>query len=52
MKGRLFSTCIGIVSEIWPVKEGIVVRLERNDAMMVIYMFRVKPEDIFFCHGI
>ena len=40
------------MSEIWPVKEGIVVRLERNDAMMVIYMFRVKPEDIFFCHGI
>ena len=33
-------------SETWPVKEQDVVRLERIDARMVIWMYNVRPEDV------
>ena len=32
-------------SEAWPVKEKDVIRLERNDARIVRWMFRIRPED-------
>ena len=32
-------------SETWSVKEKDVIRLERNDARIVRWMFKIRPED-------
>ena len=48
-KGRLYFACVHSVmlngSETRPVKEEDVIRLERNDAILVRWMCNVKPED-------
>ena len=48
-KGRLYQACVRSVmlyaSEMWPLKEEDLARLERNDASMVRWMCRVKLND-------
>ena len=48
-KGRSYSACVRSVihygRETWQVKEEDVIRLERNDARMAIYMCNNSPKD-------